>query len=198
MISFRIDYADVILQDFGNNKGKIIISDDDWGYNFSYYWGSMGKNLIDFLLGLNSDYFCYKLGPSEKGPINVKKTMSNVRKEIRQELPWYECVEFQKDMRLELKLLESEVYDQNDFVESMYDFPKRLDYNLIDNEFRKRDIVDTIYSIFETEPWNFIVYEEHKQIKYLSNFFPKLKKTLNEYKNLQRDQIQEPESLQNI
>ena len=46
MEHFRINSTDIILQDFNKGEGKIIISNDSFGYNFSYYWGAMGKNTI--------------------------------------------------------------------------------------------------------------------------------------------------------
>jgi len=46
-------------------------------------------------------------------------------------------------------------------------------------------------AIFECEPWRYLVYGEHQEKKYLRDFLPKLKKALNEYKNLQRSEVQD-------
>jgi len=48
METIRIDTTDVILRDDAPGKGKIMISDDGWGYNFSYYWGAMGSGIKEF------------------------------------------------------------------------------------------------------------------------------------------------------
>ena len=43
---YRLDYTDVILQDYEDGKGKIIISNDDRDINLSYYWIVTGKQLL--------------------------------------------------------------------------------------------------------------------------------------------------------
>src|SRR5690606_27501153 len=91
LIHFRIDGTDVILQDYEDGKGKIIISNDDFDYNLSYYWGSMGEgyNLSKFILKTNNSYLIGKLGErSCDGPIDIKRTMTNVRRYIKDETEW--------------------------------------------------------------------------------------------------------------
>lgn len=194
MESFRIDYADVILQDYGDGKGKIIISDDNWGYNFSHYWGAMGKDtLVDFLLGLDEGYFSHKLGPMEiRGSVDVKRTMARVRSSIREELPWYKHLEFQKELRSKLQDLQRNIYDDRSFVDLMERFADNLFYHDIDDRYEREEIESLMKSIFGCEPWNYLVYEEHREMIYLKKFLPKLKKYLkNEYKNIHRNQVQE-------
>ena len=66
--------------------------------------------------------------------MDIKKTMANVRREIKEELKWYEHTEFQKDLREELKHFEGEIYDDRDFVEQISNFCHRLNFYLIDNK----------------------------------------------------------------
>lgn len=51
----KIGDVEVYLEDFGESKGKIIISNTN-GTSYSYYWNAMGGSLKDFLCQLNGDY----------------------------------------------------------------------------------------------------------------------------------------------
>lgn len=182
MISFKIDSADVILNDLGSGQGKIIISDSNWGYNFSYFWGAMGGTLVDFLCRINSDYFTNKLGPTEQGEINTKKTITSIRKAIREyfnsEYPWYVEKDFQQNLRDELKKLESEgFYSVDHYFNSINRFIDNLNYYSINDKFDRENIESIIQSIFN-EPWYYIVYDEHRQNVYLKEFHKKLVKEL--------------------
>lgn len=172
----RIGSTDVIMNDFELGQGKLIISDDNFGYNFSYYWGSMGKgtNLKTFISEISSDYFVGKLGPNDRGDIDIKKTIQGVRKEWSDHgYPWYEYMDKQKDLRRELRYIENHCHDDRDFVDRM---------NRLDEEFkplysRKCDFYQSMYCIL-SEPWNFIVNKEHKQNSWLKEFHVKLKHAL--------------------
>jgi superoxide dismutase len=182
MIAFKVDTADVILDDLGDGRGKIIISDGNWGYNFSYYWGAMGDSLIDFLSRINSSYFVGKLGPTEKGEINTKKTMRNIRKAIREEFnsvyPWYTYKEFQTELRYELKNMEGDgFYSNENFSYSIERFLDNLSYYSIDDKYDRKEIESLIRDIFN-EHWYYIVYDEHRENVYLEKFHKKLVKTL--------------------
>ncbi len=145
MIAFKVDTADVILDDLGDGKGKIIISDGNWGYNFSYYWGSMGDSLTDFLCRINSSYFVGKLGPTKNGEINSKKTIRNIRKVLREEFnshyPWYKYQEFQADLRSNLKDLEEEgFYGTDNFFHSMDRLVNNLNFYDISDKYDREEI----------------------------------------------------------
>jgi len=61
MDHIRVGSADVMLQDFGKGKGKIVISDDRNNYTFSHIWNAMGENgLAEFLTKIDEDYFVGK------------------------------------------------------------------------------------------------------------------------------------------
>lgn len=185
MEHIRIDYTDIILQDFGDGKGKIIISDDDYGYNFSYYWGAMGKDtsLKQFLQEINTDYFVGKLSSHTKGPLNVRKTFVALRKYIQEsfkyELPWYEHVKFQKDFRERLKYFQKSIGHETEFIIGIEDFHNQLDYYLIEDR-AERERIETLFkSIFyNCEPWDFVENDPHPEELFLSRLHPKLKKAL--------------------
>lgn len=52
-------FAYMTLTDFGYGKGLLQIH-SDWG-TYSYYWGSMGCNIKDFLLETSPSYIHQKL-----------------------------------------------------------------------------------------------------------------------------------------
>ena len=182
MITFKIDTADIILDDLGDGQGKIIIADTSWGYNFSYFWGAMGGPLIDFLIRINSDYFTDKLGPIAEGEINDKRTIKNIRRAIREqfniEYPWYKEKEFQKELREEINNLGEEGFVSTDhFFNKINHFTNNLNYYLIDDVYERKNIQQLIKDIFN-EPWSYLDYDEHKQNVYLTKLHKKLVKEL--------------------
>jgi len=182
MIVFKINNADVILDDQGDGKGKIIIADLNYGYNFSYYWGAMGNSLNDFLIRINSDYFADKLGPYTAGSINTRKTLTLIRKSLKEyfysEFPWYVEKDFQQHLRDELKAIEKEGFISDDhFMLIMGRFGDDLNYYLINNEYDRKRAKEAIKCALN-EPWYFINHDEHKEITYLKRFHSKLVKKL--------------------
>jgi hypothetical protein len=179
----QIDDTDIILQDFEAGHGKIIISDNDWGYNFSHYWGAMGENtnIAQFLCRINSSYFIDKLSNRQHGDFSPKKTFKNIRKYIREEcsceLPWYKHLEFQKDLREKLNDWEKECGCEHEFVNSWtYFFKYTLNYYLIEDRYDQKEIESMFNNI--TEEWNFIVYDEPRENIWLNKLFPKLQSYL--------------------
>lgn len=190
MKHLRIESADVILNDMGNGHGKIIISDDNWGYNFSYYWGAMGNSLEDFLCKINTDYFIGKLGPHENGPVNPKKTITNIRKALNEYLyssyPWYKYPEFSAEIRHELRRMSSRGFDSvDDFFYRMDDFIENLNYYLIDDKYDRESIESIMKDAINSELWYYIVYEPHREKLYLEQFHKKLKKAIKNNKKLE-------------
>lgn len=172
----RIGSADVILQDYEPGKGKIIISDDNSGYNFSYYWGAMGSPFKDFLKSINTGYFVHKLGPIDRGPICMRKTMKAVRKFLRDEsgLPWYKFMDEQKELREKLSEIEKECGSADGFINSMYDLKYLISYCTY-----KKTEFDYAVDMLMSEPWHFIEHGEHPQNKWLADFHKKLKASIN-------------------
>lgn len=177
----KIDTCDVILQDFEPGNGKIIISDNSCGYNFSYHWGSMGKesDLKDFILRINSDYFTDKLSsPFAKGEINSRKTFANIRKAIAIELPWYKHTEFQKNIRESLNNLQKCFYDENYLINQLSSFiDNKLNFYLIEKEWERKSIKESLKSVF-SEVWNYFEYHDPKEHVYLKKLHKKLIKKL--------------------
>jgi len=178
----KIENADVFLEDFGPNQGKITIS-DTYGHNFSYYWGSMGGDLNSFLCSINKEYFASKLmGPRSDNIVDVKRTFSAIRKYIRDEmyLPWYAHQEFQKDMRDRLNQFQQECadYPNNNFFVAFFhtNFINRLNFYLIDDSIEQKNIKRNFESLDEC--WHFIVNEPHPDYKWLLKFHDKLKKAI--------------------
>src|SRR5690606_32327286 len=123
--TFRIASTDVVMQDYGDSRGKIIISNDDFGYNLSYYWGSMGNgtDLTKFLLRAADDYLIGKLGQThDQGDIDIKRTMASVRKFVKEETDWrwYYSPEMDKELRDTLNEIKEYSCDDRDFVDKMH------------------------------------------------------------------------------
>jgi hypothetical protein len=96
----NIDGIQVQLEDLGNHQGTIIIS--GYGNDCSTYWGAMGSEIKEFILGVNGDYFANRLC-RENYTFSIKETFKNVRQYLRSETyelsGWYKHMEFQKDLR---------------------------------------------------------------------------------------------------
>lgn len=185
MEHIRIGSTDVVLQDLGDGKGKIIISDDEYGYDFSYYWGAMGKDttLISFIQSLSSDYFVKKLSHNIKGPFDARRTFSALRKYIQEcfqyELKWYEHMAFQKDFRKKLKQLQKEVSCADEFVFRLKSFSNELDFYLIEDRYERERLEKLFEDIFSnSEPWYLIEHETHNEELFLEKFHYKLKEKL--------------------
>lgn len=184
MKHIEIGNTDVFLEDLGNGKGKISITDTE-GYNYSHYWGAMGGNLEEFLCHINEDYFAMKLKPDEdRGTFDANLSVREIRKFIKEEysydLPWYKYMEFQKELREKLKDIERYAYNEDEFVRMCYDIP---DSNWDSLDYRAEiEFVSIMKSLFE-EPWYFIVRSESKHTKFLKKLLPKIKQQLKTIKN---------------
>ena len=182
MEHIRIGRTDIMLDD---DKGKIIISDSEFGYDFSCHWGAMGKDatLPNFIQSINSQYFVKSLSHKFKGAMNVKKTFVNLRTYIQEnfqhELKWYEHLEFQKDFRSKLRQLQKEISSDTEFIQKIATFHAKLDFGLIKDRQASNEMEDLFTSIFkQSEPWRLIYYEIHPEDIFLSKLHAKLKKTL--------------------
>lgn len=175
----RIDNTDVFLEDMGSNKGKITIS-DTYDHNYSYFWGSMGGTLEEFILSIDAGYFAHKLmGYKSNNEMDVKKTFAAVRKYISEEIgfKWYEHLEFQKSMREDLRDFQrscEENPDNNYFVNLFFcQFVDRLPYFEIEGR-HDREIIEKSFKGI-SEHWYFIEDKPNKEYLWLEKFHKKLK-----------------------
>jgi hypothetical protein len=179
METLRIGITDIFLEDYDYGQGKITISDSVRGA-FTYYWGSMGGKICDFIPGTSPCYFADKLlGTTDSQIFDSKGSVKNIRRYIREELsyelPWYTFMDAQKEMRFELKELEN-CYSDRDFVDACNNFVDNLYTDLPykeDEEFKS-----IIRGVFETEPWNFITTKYSPKYKWICEIHGKLKKIL--------------------
>ena len=192
MNRLKIDGVDVFLDNKELGQGKITIS-DNYTNNFSYYWGSMGGTLEDFLCRINAQYFVGCLGNANReNPINNKKTVKNIRKLLRDEFyrdyPWYSYKDLHKTIAEALKDFEKESFN------SVEGWMMRLDslvsdfcvYTCDDLTYQEsRKVEEELKSLLNCEPWHLIHYDDHPKNIWLSNFHKKLVKELKKQKKLQ-------------
>lgn len=179
MQEIKINNTVVLLQDFEKpGQGKIIIADDYMGA-FTYTWGAMGCSIAEFIKSINSGYFSGKLCRNTY-VFSAKKSVSSVRRyikdELKYELPWYKFMPAQKEMREELKKLESCNY-ADEFINSMSCFPEHLmcpDLNYSE----EKEFKGLIDSVFTCEPWHFIVQDYSDEYKWLCDLHRALKKKI--------------------
>lgn len=176
----KIGTTDIFLDNKGEGKGKITISDTSMDYNFSHYWGAMGCDLEEFIQGINEYYFSSKLNPGDNGVFCPKSTMRNVRKFIKEELsyelPWYSYLSAQKELRERLREIENACNDEKDFI----DYMMSLTDDLMCYDLNYQDETDFkgIIKVLGQEPWSWIEKVESPKTVWLKEFLPKLKKGL--------------------
>lgn len=173
------DYS-FYLEDYGEGKGKIIVTGWNQDENYSYYWSAMGMELKRFLLKINNGYFVGKLMNREQQEIfSIKKTGRNIRKVWKEEImKWYEHQEFQKDYREKLNSFLDSISEQNQFIYEFDSFINSLDFYLIEDRYERHRIESDIKDILQSEPWHLIETEISPLYKKLSKAFDKLKKNL--------------------
>jgi len=181
METLKIDSTDIYLVDGERvGQGKITVSD---GYRgaFTTSWGAMGSNLSEFLCGINEYYFADNmLGTVSSQVFDGKRSVTNIRKHIREELsyelPWYIFMSAQKEMRQELKELEYS-NNESEFLHACENITDRI--HCIDLTYNEEmDFKNIIRSIFDTEPWNFIATKPSTTYLWLCELHRKLKKHL--------------------
>lgn len=173
---FLKDVTEVTLHNYEQfGQGKIIIS-NPYNQNYSYYWGSMGVSIQDFLLQINESYFTNCLcSPGDNGVFDGKKSVHQIRYYIRYEmkhdLPWYKFMEQQKELREYLKDAE-ECENEYQFVDYVSSIPKKFNYYTDGREFV--GIVEGLC----TEPWNFIEKSPSQNTIFLKKIFKEIQKQL--------------------
>lgn len=175
----KIGTTDIFLENLGPGKGKIIISDPYDG-SYSTFWGSMGETIEEFILDLEFGYFHSNVNPHDDGVFDGKKTVTNFRKAIREEftyeLAWYKHLETQKELRKQLKSLES-CDNQYDFFDAARTFADELDVSDIECKFDKEEFVLAIQELF-SEPWHYFEMGPSRETRFLKKLFPELKKAI--------------------
>lgn len=156
------DNCNVQLENMGKGEGQITITLD--GKAYRKYWGAMSGTIEEFICFIDSDYFSGKiLGSDRDLKLDIKSTFSGLRKYIKEDinLPWYKHLEFQKDMRLKIRIFENECrnadYDRF-FVDNFHWFVDTLNFHLI-NEDLDRDYIKNEFTSIR-EPWHFICHTE--------------------------------------
>lgn len=174
MNRFKINSADVLLENFNVGQGKIIISDLQFG-SWSFYWGAMGSSIEEFLTRIDKEYFASKLATNPTA-YDAKATVSNVRKYIRENIPHYSFMSAQKEMRIEIKKLEK-INNEEEFVSAMINLPESIMcYDL--NYPEEKEFKSLIDSIFTNEPWHFIENKPSREYNYLMALLENLKTKL--------------------
>lgn len=175
-----IDDYSFYLEDYGDNKGKVIVTGWDSDENYSYYWSAMGMDLKSFLKNINTSYFVGKMMPRDSQEIfSAKSTGKNIRKIWKEEImPWYKNLEFQKDFREKLNSFLDNIISENHFVYEFDSFASSLDYYLIDDNFERQHVQDQVKDVLCSECWHLIEKEISPMYKKLSNSFTKLKNKL--------------------
>lgn len=178
--TLKINTTDIILIDYGNeSSGKVIISDNEYDINCSYYWGSMASNLNGFISRINPDYFASKLS-NTKYVFSAKNTAKAIRKYIKEnmayELPWYKWPHHQKTLRAAIKEIES-ASCQNEALHLIENLHKGYDIEAGSYE----EIIEfqsLLETHFNNEAWHFLETETSAEYEFLAKLLPLLKKKL--------------------
>lgn len=174
----KIGTTDIFLENLGPGKGKIIIA-DPYGGNYSNFWGSMGGTIEEFICSINFGYFDNKVNPYDRGVFDGKASVTNIRRFIREEysydLPWYENMEAQKELRAKLRELES--CESGDWFVTKCE---RLadDLDLYDMDYKDAESFRGLIRNLMSEPWHYIGTRPSSETLFLKKLFPKLQKRL--------------------
>lgn len=153
----KVGDVTVYLEDHEYGKGKVMITGLIYDKAQTTYWGAMGDSLRGFLKTINPDYFANRLNTSDR-VLDVKQTFKNVRKQIKELMPWYSHMQFQKDMREKLREFQYSIEQNPDERFFVYEFPgfiDSLDMYLIDDEYDRKtfeSLQDECWYYMETKP----------------------------------------------
>lgn len=185
----KVENTDVIFNDLAPGKGKIIVSDNDTGFNFSYQWGSIGKETLkEFVASMNSGYFVSKLGPYGHGKLDVRRTFTSLRVLMNETLAdegfqWYVETVFQKNVRTEFNDLRKRTYEDRTLIDELKLFSSNLDFMLIQDRNTRQKLEDIFDTMFSCEIWHAFIYKDREENIFLSKLHKKLK---NKIKNERR------------
>jgi hypothetical protein len=169
-----VDHAEVILRDFEHGQGKIIIAGGS-DCSYSFYWGSMGSSLKEFLLSLDGGYFATKLCPARDFTVFCgKSTARNLRKEVKETMAWYEHMEFQKSVREVIREVES-MQSEEQFFNWQNRYMDEMDFWKIDCRYDRNSLESEFKELFG---YHSLETRRSDQYQWLERFLPKLKKAL--------------------
>ena len=178
MNRLNIKTADILLENYEVGQGKIIISDLDFG-SWSFYWGSMGSKIEDFIQGINADYFAGKLC-NTKDVFCSKTTAKAIRKYIKEELtydlPWYRFASAQKEMREEIKKIEFSSSQEEALAIMSAMHTSLICYDLDRQD--EKEFLGIIEGVFSCEPWYFLKTKPSREYNYLYKLHKSLKTRL--------------------
>jgi hypothetical protein len=183
MRKIRIREYDVILENLGEGQGKVIIASPY--LNTSYYWGSMGGTLEEFICSIDLYYWSKNLLPRHvEEPLNVRKTFAAFRKQLKENLcdslysyGWWLEREFQSDMWGKVREMQESVDDVGDFIEAAFGLPKRMDYHLIADKYDAERFEEAIQNAC-SEPWYYAVRGQSREQGILTMLYTELRKIL--------------------
>jgi hypothetical protein len=174
----KIGSADIFIDVKGERQAKVTVSDTQF-YSSTYYWGSMGCGVNEFLTSINSGYFAdkmcrdvYEFCPTK----SVRNVRKYIREEMKYELPWYEFMSAQKELREKLKQIE-QCCSQDQFVNEMYEIHESLFCFDLDF-YETRDFKKLIQDHLTCEPWHFIGQTTTNEYRYFERLHGQLKKEL--------------------
>lgn len=169
-----VDQTEVILRDFEEGQGKIIIAGGS-DRSYSFYWGSMGSSLRDFILSIDSGYFATKLCPAGDYTIFCgKSTAKNLRRLVKETLPWYEHMEFQKSVREAIRQVE-DFESEYQFFNWLNYYMTDLDFYTIDDRYDRQFLERDFETLFDSTS---IETRRSDQYQWLERFHSKLKRAL--------------------
>lgn len=174
MKELMINGVEVLLRDYEIGKGKIYVSAGS-DRSYSYYWGAMGGKLSDFLQKIDPGYFAMKLCPGGNSSVfSGRLTAKSLREQVKQILPWYEHMEFQKSVRAAIKQVEG-FESHHEFIGWLGWYMDRLDFHLIEDRIDRQMMESEFKNSFGV--WN-IQSDYSNEYKWLERLLPKIKKHL--------------------
>ena len=169
----KIGRTDVFLENGDKEgQGKTTIADPDNGA-FTFYWGSMGGDIFDFMLRINAGYFSMKLCGNQ-WVFDPKSTLKRVRREIRDTIHWYQYMGPQKELRESIKKV-SGCTSADTFIVCCAEIVDNIKYWITyDDQEQEKDFHDTIIPIFETEPWHMVCEKPSQESLWLEELHGKI------------------------
>tara|TARA_X000001382_G_C3165613_1_gene177745 strand:+ start:747 stop:1160 length:414 start_codon:yes stop_codon:yes gene_type:complete len=136
----------------------------------------MGESLEEFICRINEHYWADKLCRN-RYRFSLKGTLRNLRKAIKEELPWYEEMEAQKELRWEMRHQLEGCSNEHEFVDACQRIPKSICISGYSYQ-QEKAFIERIEGIFTCEPWHYIDEEPSQEYKWLADLHRKIKSQL--------------------